>query len=808
MNNSNSSMALAPAQLCNKCDPADLAFNDTSELEHLDNFFGQSRAVEALRFGVDIHHEGYNIFVLGPTGIGKHEMVDDFLQRHAKDGELPCDWCYINNFDAPQRPRVLQLPPGKACQLQKDMEHCVEDILIAIPGVFQSTEYKARLSELNEEYSEKEQNAFQELAEKAREHSVALVQTPSGYTLAPIAEDKILTPTEFDALPDDEQERIKKTISSLKEDLKQIVLNLPALMKESRSRLKNLNRDFTENAVNLIFRDLESKYSDLPEVMHFLGNVKKDVIDNVDAFREEDHSGSPENQKNLVKSFPMYLVNVLVDRSGLEGAPVVYENNPSLTNLIGRVEHEAQYGALTTNFMLIRPGALHRANGGYLLLDALKLLSHPFSWEALKRALQARQAKIESADQILSLVSTKSLEPEPVPLDLKVVLLGDRMIYYLLQAHDPDFRTLFKVPADLSEDVERNPDNNFSYARLIAALQARKGTRPFDSSAVARVIEQGSRKLEDASKLSLSLNGLTDLLFESDYFAGRDEAAVVSARHVQSAITAADARLSQFREKTGESILREIQLVDTSGAKVGQINGLSVYQLGEFAFGRPTRITARARLGSGKVLDIEKEVKLGGNIHSKGVMILSSFIASRFARNRPLPISASLVFEQSYGGVDGDSATIAEITALLSAIAAIPIKQSLAVTGSVNQHGQVQAIGGINQKIEGFFDICQARGLNGEHGVVMPAANVQHLMLEQRVIDAVAEGKFHIHAVSDIDAAMSLLMDTEAGAPDGNGAYPPASINGKVVAQIDQWIELGRKFSAHSEGAGNDSGKT
>jgi lon-related putative ATP-dependent protease len=495
----------------------------------------------------------------------------------------------------------------------------------------------------------------------------------------------------------------------------------------------------------------------------------------------------------------MYKVNVLVDNSDSCNPPIVYEDNPSLNNLMGRVEHEAQFGTLTTDFTLIRSGALHRANGGYLMLDAIKVLTNPFAWDTLKRALQSHEIRIESIDQLLSLVSTKSLEPQPVPLDIKVILLGDRMIYYLLQAYDPDFNLLFKVPADLSEDLPRTDENTLGYARLIAAIQHRKGLRPLEAGAVARVVEQGSRLLEDAEKLPLRLNSLTDLLCESDYYADQAKVEKIRAEHVQQAVDAADRRMDQFRERVHESILRDIHLVDTSGARVAQINGLSVYQLGEYAFGGPTRITAKARLGNGKVLDIEREVKLGGNIHSKAVLILSAFIANRYARNRPLPISASLVFEQSYGGVEGDSASVAEIAVLLSAIAEIPIRQNLAVTGSINQHGQVQAIGGINQKIEGFFDICAARGLTGDQGIVMPAANIQHLMLAQRVIHAVSAGKFRIHAVATIDEALTLLTGIEAGDADKQGLYPPESVNGRVAAKIEEWIKAAKKFAARDD---------
>jgi len=799
MNNNINPAALPVSSLYKRCDPAELPFSNTGELDHLDKYFGQERAVEALNFGVSIAHEGYNIFVLGPSGMGKHHMVSDFIRQIASEHPAPSDWCYVNNFEAPHQPKVLTLPAGMARQLEKSMEQCIEDLLVSIPAVFQSAEYKTRVNQINNDYSEKEQRALSGLEEKAKRQNISLIQTPTGYTLAPMVDGKVITHDEFRALSEEEQKHIETITAELKEELKKIVMKMPVWMKEGREQLKELNHEIVESTVKQVFQEQEQHYQDLPEVISFLKAAEQDIIENINYFKIDEDSTAPTDPKSQAKAFPMYTVNVLIDNSQSSTAPVIYENNPSLTNLLGRVEHEAQYGTLTTNFTLIKAGALHRANGGYLLLDALKLLTSPYAWDALKRALQSKEIKIESVSEILSLASTKSLEPQPVPLDLKIILLGDRLIYHLLQAYDPDFNQLFKVPADLSEDIDRTSQNSLKFARLIATIQQKEKLRPLDREAVARIIEEGSRRLEDAQKLSLHLNNLTDLICESDFFATQDESDIITRAHVQKAIDAAIRRLDQFKERVHESIIRDIQLVDTDGDKVAQVNGLSVYQLGEYSFGRPSRITAKARLGSGKVLDIERAVKLGGNIHSKAVMILSSLLANRYARNKPLPISASLVFEQSYGGVEGDSASIAEFCALISAIANIPVKQSLAVTGSLNQHGQAQAIGGINQKIEGYFAICSARGLTGRQGVLMPQANIQHLMLKQDVIDAVEKGMFHIYAVQSIDDALTLLMGMPAGEEQADGSYPNNSINARVMAQVDEWIALTKEFSAHSD---------
>lgn len=788
---------LAPGELYQPCDPANLDFSTTDELEPLDTRHLQERAVEALEFGREIDHPGYNVFLLGSTGVGKRGLLTDLLGDDAAPRGEISDWCYVNNFDEPHRPIVLRLPPGRGCELRADMKHCVEDLLGAIPAAFQSDEYQARVQELREELSEREQTAFQELGQKAAEKNVALLQTPSGYTLAPMKDGKVISPDDFEAMPEEEREGVVKAIEELREDLKGIIRQVPAWAKDSREKFRNLNREISRLAIDQPFADLAQRHADLPEVLKYVEAVKAHVIENVDAFRQEDNESSvPGNVKNRVSEFPMYSVNVLVDNAGVGAAPVVHENNPTYVNLIGRVEHVARMGTLSTDFTLIKSGAFHRANGGYLVLDAGKVLTSPYAWETLKRVVRSREVRMESVERMFSFVSTVQLEPEPIPLDVKVVLTGDRNLYYLLKQYDPEFGQLFKVAADMSEDIHRTGENTALFARLVRTMQLNHALKAFERGAVARVIEHCARAIGDNRKLSLHMGSLSDLMFESDHYAGERGAKAVAAADVQKAVDAGIRRLDQFRERAHESILRNIQLVDTEGSAIGQVNGLAVYQLGDYAFGRPSRITATARLGSGGVLDIEREVKLGGRIHSKAVMIISSFLANRYARSRPLPLAASLVFEQSYGGVEGDSASVAELAALLSALAAIPVRQDLAVTGSINQHGTVQAIGGANEKIEGFFDICRARGLTGMQGVVIPGSNVEHLMLRHDVVAAVEAGNFHVYAVDHVDEALGLLMDADPGVADDQGEFPPASINGRVAARIAELVTLGRKFSA------------
>ncbi len=787
--------ALTAERLYRGCDPAELPFESTAELEPLGEQLGQQRAVEALEFGLSIPHEGFNIFLLGSTGVGKRGLLGSVLdiERAAPQGEVS-DWCYVNNFESPDKPIALRLPPGMACQLRNDMAHAVEDLLGTLPATFQSDEYQARVQELGERHQGREQESFQALAEKASAEGIAMLQTPAGYTLAPMKEGEIIKPQEFEALPEEEKKRIMAVIEGLKEELKAIVRQLPGWKKESRNQFKQLNQEFSRLAIDPVMNELKEKYREHESVLAYLEAVHRDVMEQAESFTQNrEESAIPDNMKNRVKEFPQYSVNVLVDNQGLGAAPVIYEDNPSFSNLIGRAEYVSQMGTLVTDFNLIKPGALHRANGGYLVLDADKVLTSPFAWMALKRALKAREIRVQSLDQIFSFVSTVQLQPEPMPLDVKLVLMGDRFVYYILEQYDPEFSTLFKVAADMSEDVTRTPDSTALFARMIRALQDRDSLLPLDRGGVARVIEYAARGMEDSEKLSLHQGRLSNLLSEADFRARRAGAQTVTATHVEEAHQAAIRRLDQFREKSHEGILRDIMLVATEGSAVGQVNGLAVYLLGDYAFGRPTRITATARLGPGKVLDIEREVDLGGKIHSKAVMIISALLADRYARNRPLPLSASLVFEQSYGGIEGDSASVAELVALVSAIADIPVRQDLAVTGSLNQHGQVQAIGGVNEKIEGFFDICRARGLSGSHGVVIPRANEVHLMLRGDVLEAVAAGQFHIYSADTIDRALELLTGCTV-----------ASIDTRVQARLEQLQELAKEFGNRERGDKHD----
>ncbi|MFQ5488301.1 MAG: Lon protease family protein, partial [Gammaproteobacteria bacterium] len=766
MNDDNKIEALDAGILYHVCDPQQFDFSNTAELEDLQEIVGQARALEALHFGIGIRREGYNLFVLGPSGIGKFTVVRQYLEQQASAAAVPDDWCYVNNFEQPYKPCVLRLPAGKGQALRQDMAQLVEDLKTAIPGAFETEEYQTRVREIEESFKERREQALNELARESEQHGLALIRTPGGFAFAPQQDGKVIKQEEYEQLSDEEKKRIEETVSMLQEKLETILLHIPQWQREAREKLKELEHDVGMFAVGNLIEELKKKYHDIGHVDAYLEAVQNDIISNLNDFRAHEEAvvpvlGIPVTEQ---PSYRRYEVNVLVDHSVSDGAPVIYEDSPVYQNLVGRVEHLAQMGALITDFTLIKPGALHRANGGYLILDANKVLLQPYAWEGLKQVLKSQEVRIQSLGEIYSMVSTVTLEPEPIPVDMKVVLLGDRLLYYLLMAYDPEFAELFKVAADFEEQIECTPENNRLYARLIATIARREKLLPIERHAVARVLEHSARLAEDAEKLTTHLLDLVDLLREADYWARQAQQEVVGRDDVQRAIDARIRRLDRVRQQSYEHIQRGIVL--------GQINGLSVIELGNFAFGQPTRITANTRLGEGEVIDIEREVELGGAIHSKGVLILSSFLASRYAANLPLSLAASLVFEQSYGMVEGDSASVAELCALMSSLSGAPIRQCLAVTGSINQHGQVQAIGGVNEKIEGFFDICRERGLNGSHGVLIPAANVKHLMLRQDVVEAVRQGQFAVYSLETIDQAIELLTGLPAGVADAEGRFP------------------------------------
>jgi lon-related putative ATP-dependent protease len=787
--------ALNPKALYRVCDLASLNFETTDDLKQLKEIAGQDRALEALRFGVRIRHEGYNLFVMGPSGMGKSSATRQYLEQQAADKKPPDDWCYVNNFEHLQKPKLLRLPAGMGKVLRRDIQELIEDLLSVMPSAFESDQYRTRNDEIESDLEERREQALKELSGKAESQEVRLVRTSQGFSFQPMKNGEAVTPEDYLEFPDKERNKVDEIVAALQEKLEHIIRQFHQWKRDSKQKIRELNREVAMSAVGMLIDDLKRKYQEFPAVCEYLDAFRQDVIEHIcDFLNAGATADGEESAATNMEAFGRYEINLLVDNSEQNGLPVIYEDNPTLDKLVGRVEHIAQMGTLITDFRLIKPGALHCANGGFLILDIVKLLTQPFAWEGLKRALSIHEIRIQSLGQMLSIISTVSLEPEPVPLNIKVVLLGDRLLFYLLLEYDPEFPELFKVAADFENSMDRSDENQAIYAQIIATIVQRENLQPFRRDAVARIIEHGARLANDAEKLSNHLLSLTNVMCEADHWASETESEIVEREHVQQAIDAQIRRADRLRGRVYEEIKRGSILIDTDGDKVGQVNGLSVADLGNFTFGQPFRLTATARLGHGEVIDIEREVELGGAIHSKGVMIVSAFLGERYARNQPLSLSASLVFEQSYGGVEGDSASVGELCALLSVLADAPIRQWMAVTGSVNQHGQVQAIGGVNEKIEGFFDICVLKGLTGNQGVVIPESNVKHLMLRADVVAAAAAGEFHIYPVSTVDEAIELLTGVTAGELDKEGLYPEASINSRVQLRLEELAKLRHEF--------------
>lgn len=792
---------IAPERLIRRCDPVTIATAGPDEVPGAvsePGMIGQDRAVEAVGFGVAIRRPGFNLYAMGPEGIGKITLVRQVLVQRAATEPVPDDWCYVHNFADRGRPAALRLPAGQGRRFRDRVAQLDRELRAAIPAAFESEEYRNRREAIETALKERREAALVDFERRAAVRGIALLRTPVGVGLAPLKNGKVLEHAEMEQLSEAEKQALIAASEDLEAELAQLVQRtFPGWERQARAAIRETGEEVTRRAAGHLVDELRHEHAAHPAVLAHLDALEADVVANAEEFLA---AAQPKELPSMLAArlddgaaFRRYQVNLLVDNAETTGAPVVFEDLPTQPNLLGRVEHTAQFGALVTDFTLIRAGALHRANGGYLVLDARRLLTQPFAWEELKRALRARELRIELLGDRLGL-ATVSLEPEPIPLDAKVVLVGDRQVYYLLAELDPDFVELFKVQADFEEEVPRTPEGERLYGRLLGAIAAREGLRPPDTDALCALVERAARLAGDANRLSVHMRRMSDLLREADDRAGRAGRDAITADDVRGAIAAAVRRAARIQERERDEIARGTILVATSGELVGVANGLSVIALGESMFGRPSRITARVALGGGEVVDIEREVTLGGPIHSKGVLILGGFLAGRFGRQRPLSLRASLVFEQSYGGVEGDSATMAETCALLSAIAEVPLRQGIALTGSLNQQGEAQAIGGVNEKIEGFFDICAARGLDGTHGVIIPAANVPHLMLRDDVVAAAADGRFRVWAVRTVDEALELLTGLPAGERDSDGCWPPDSVNGRVEAGLDGLAKAARAF--------------
>lgn len=782
---------LQASELYQHCDPDCWTFSSTAELETLPTIIGQERALSAIDFGVNINAEGYNLFVMGPAGVGKYTMIKRFLDDHAKQRSKAKDWAYLNNFTDTQKPWVVSMPAGQGGQLRNDIEAVVANLESELPHAFDDEYYRGRMRSLDEAARKHRVRLFGTLQTQADRKGVVLLRMQDGsYAFAAQRNGEAMTSEEFEQLPAHKQEETEEAIADLHEEMQHTLLELREWERDNLKKVQALNDEVALEVISKQINKLKHAYPSSTKLQLYFDAMQKDIRENVEVFVKQEPSTEEAGiEDSLLKR---YQINLVVDNSQCTGAPIIYESLPNHQTLLGCVENMAMMGALVTDFSLIKAGVVHRANGGYLIIDAEQLLMQPFGWEGLKRALKSKEVRFDTLERIYSLVATVSLEPEPIPLDLKVVLLGDRHLYYLLYELDPEFAGLFKIVADFEEHMPRTADNDLLFARMMASTIETEKLLQLDRHAVARVIEHSARSIEDSYKFSLHLGDMTDLLRESSFLARQESAKQVSREHVQQAINMREHRLDRLRRQLQDQIDRQIIDIDVSGNQVGQVNALSVMSLADFSFGQPSRVTASARFGDDNIVDIEREVDLGGDIHAKGVLILSGYLGITYAADSPLSMSASIVFEQNYGEVDGDSATVAELCALLSSIAGVSLKQSVAITGSMNQLGDVQAIGGVNEKIEGFFDVCQRKGLTGKQAVIIPASNVQHLMLRQDVITAVEQDKFHIHAINHVNDALTLLSGLDAGVRDKKGEFTENSFNAAVAARLQKWVDVHR----------------
>lgn len=804
---------LTSDQLYRKCDPSKFDFNSTADLEERLSALGQDRAIHAVELGIHIKSRGYNLFCLGPEGTGKTSLVKRILEKEAKNRKTPDDWAYVYNFDEPYKPIAISFPAGQAAEFAKDVDELLEELSDSLPEIIESEEYKAALGIIRQKYKTKKEEYINVLQKKAKGKRVSLLHMQMGLVVAPMKDGEVLSPDAFEQLPEEEKKMVMDDLNAMQEEIENATQDLPRWEEKQKREITVLREKFVRSAVKDPIDALRKKYKSL-QPSRFLKQIQDNILNNIDDFVPTDSdkqaaaAGAEEDPLQLLLSkmkqpeedkFAKFKVNVIVKNVPDSGAPIITVDYPTQGNLVGKVERIQQYGALLTDFTLIKAGALHQANGGFLLLDARKVLEQPYAWDSLKRAIASKRVKIEAPSEETSF-TTISLDPEPIPLDIKVVLTGDFEIYELLSERDPDFRDFFKVEADFGMIMDRNAENEIEYAKLIGSLSKKKQLRSLNRQAVARVIEYASRLADDAGKLTAHISSIGDLLREADYWARVSNSKQIGKNHIDQAIEAQIYRSDRIKKAMLEEIDKGTILMDVKGERVGQINGLVVYDFSRYSFGKPARITTQVRIGKGDFMDIEREISMSGPIHTKGVLILKSLISNRFAKHSPLSLSASIVFEQSYGGVDGDSASSTEYYCLLSAISNIPIKQNIAVTGSINQFGEIQPIGGVNEKIEGFFDVCAHDGLTGKQGVIIPRTNVDNLMLRADIVQAVEEGRFTIYAIDTVDDGIEILTGVKAGKADNNGNYPKGTVNYLVEESLRQYYQDYARYAKETLG--------
>ncbi|WP_416885661.1 Lon protease family protein [Marinospirillum sp.] len=781
---------LPSSKLYQPCRAKDFSFEDTRRLPPLDRFIGQARAEEAISFATSVQRKGYNLFAVGQAGLGKRTMLRRFLEQKASELESPSDWLYLQNFTNTRRPWAVRLPAGQGQAFTEALQAFILEAKQAIPAAFDNEGFFERAEKIKDHFAEQESLQLKALAKEAEPQGLKLVlQTPGGYMFVPAdAEGQPMEADAYAALSEDEREQVRSAIDPMEKKLRLVLRELAQLEKTSRQEQQKLNAQVTDDALSESFAELQASFGEHPRLQEYLTALYRDIHDHLALFLEDfDEESEAVASVSANKRIPTrYQVNLLVTHAAQGRAPVIEEALPTHNNLVGHVENVTYQGTVATDFSLIRPGALHRANGGFLLLDAERLLNQPYAWDGLKLALRTGTLRIDTLERQLSVSGSVSLEPEPIPLNCTVALMGDYELLHALQEQDPEFVELFKIVAEFETEMPRSLENQRLYARLIASMVARDELLPVAKDGVMRLVEEAVRSAEHQKKISLNAAELNHLLREADYLATKELSPDIGAVHIEEALAARRRRAGRYPEQVLESICDDFIMVATQGERVGQVNGLTVVGSHDFYHGQPSRITARVHYGHGEVLDIERSVHLGGALHSKGVMILTGFLCGLFGAEDSLPLDASLVFEQSYGQVDGDSASLGELIALLSAMAEQPVNQQLAITGSINQLGEVQPIGGVNEKIEGFFEVCQARGLTGQQGVIIPRQNVVQLMLRQNVRDAVAAGQFHIWAVSQVEEAIQLLLGLAAGQRNAEGQWPKNTLYGKIAQRLEK----------------------
>jgi len=784
------------------CDTEQFDFETTDDLPELEDTIGQERALRSIEFSLGMSESGFNLYISGEAGTGRTSSIMNLLKKRAKTEPAPHDWCYVHNFKSPDNPIALALKAGMGSELEKDMAELLTNVRNDIPKALESKDYENQKTAIVLQHQEKNNTIFSALEQEAQEKGFSLQRTVSGLVMIPQKEGRNFTQEEYEALPAEEKKKIDDIGNELKEKLADLVSQIRENEKIVKENLAKLDRSLGMSAVGHYIEPLKEKYAEFSRVLTYLDDVQEDILLNLEDFKGIQQQPPFPGLKlpTQTPSFERYIVNLFVDNCEQCGAPVVFEANPTYNNLFGRVDHIMQAGGVaTTNFTLIKPGALHKAGNGYLVVNARDILTSPFSWDALKRCIRNSEIKIEDVLEQYRIITVVSLKPEPIPMQAKIIMIGSPWIYYLLFNVEPDYRKFFKVKADFESRVTNTPETIKDFALFISSHCSREQLRPFDRGAVAGIIEYSGRMVEDQEKFSTQFMEIADLIREADFWAGREGSSTVTRTYVKQAIDEKIYRSNLAEERLQELIADGTILVDTSGSEVGQVNGLSVMTLGDYAFGRPSRVTARVFMGKGGMVNIEREVKLSGPIHDKGVLILTGYLGGKFAHDKPLSFSASICFEQSYGGIDGDSASSTELYALLSSLSGIPLKQGIAVTGSVNQLGKVQPIGGVNYKIEGFFAVCKAKGLTGEQGVMIPRSNLRNLMLKDEVVEAISAGRFHLWSVETIDQGIEILTGVPAGEKGPDGSYPEGTINQKVDMRLREILDNMKNYSA-----GND----